>query len=376
MGGAERALCALLENMRDSAIQHHVAYFHAGPCVAIMASLGIPTYPVGGLIHRYDPLLYYRLYRLVKKINPDVIHTSLWSANILGRIIGTRCGIPVVSDLHGNCEHEGWLRNSIDRRTAHLSQRTIAVATTVENSYRCHIVAKIKNIERKKLTDGRVIVIKNGINAHKLRAQIVARPLTRRKCAIAEDAFVIGSVGRLEPIKSYDILIRAFALLCSSISLTRPLTLVLVGGGSQMQTLKNLAQSLDIAAHVLFTGEQPDAWRFYQLFDCFALSSQSEGISLALLEALCCGIPVATTHAYERHDVITDKVHGFLVPPGDIRALARALEELYNHPEKAITMGTAARQLIDEKFTIERVVEQYRDLFKTAYKNFMQRDLL
>jgi glycosyltransferase involved in cell wall biosynthesis len=361
--------------MHDGTIQHHVAYFHKGPCVAIIASLGIPTYLVCGLLNRYAPLLYYRLYRLVKKIKPDVIHTSLWSANILGRIIGKRYGIPVISDLHGNCEHEGWLRNSIDRCTAHLSQHTIAVATTVENSYRRHIIEKIKNIERKKFADNRVVVIKNGINAHKLRTQIVTQSLTRHECGIAKDAFVIGSVGRLEPIKSYNILIEAFAVLCSSTSHTRPLTLVLVGGGSHLHILKSLAQSLGVASNILFAGEQSDAWRYYSLFDCFALSSQSEGISLALLEALCCGIPVVTTHAYENHDVITDKVHGFLVPPGDIHTLARILEELYQHPEKAITMGSAGRQLIDEKFTIEHVVEQYHNLFETAYKYFMQRDL-
>jgi glycosyltransferase involved in cell wall biosynthesis len=361
-------LCTLLDNMRDGALQHHVAYFYAGPCVTTIASLGIPTHLVGGLLNRYDPILYYRLVKLVKHIKPDVIHTSLWSANILGRIIGKHYGIPVVSDLHGNCEHEGWLRNIIDRHTAHLSQRTIAVAATVENSYRQHIIEKINSIKRRQHAHSSLLVIKNGIDAHKLRDQMATRSLARHKLGIAEKAFVVGSVGRLEPIKSYDILIRAFALLCSSKPRRRPLTLMLVGGGSHMQTLKNLVQSLGIASNIIFAGEQPNAWRYYSLFDCFALSSQSEGISLALLEALCCGIPVVTTHAYQQHDVITHNIHGYLVPPGDIRSLTRTLEELYNRPEKAIAMGTAARQLIDEKFTIDRVVEQYRDIFNATQK--------
>jgi glycosyltransferase involved in cell wall biosynthesis len=354
----------LIDKMRNDSFQHHVAYFHEGPCVATLASLGITTYRLHGLVHRYDPLLYYRLCKLVEKINPDMIHTSLWSANTLGRMIGTQYGIPVISDLHGNCEHEGWLRNTIDRYTAHLSYCTVAVATSVKDSYRRHIVGKIKNIEHQQIAHNRLVIIKNGINVQTLRAQIHAEKLSRHKCGIAENAFVIGSVGRLEPIKSYDLLIKAFALLCSRPHI-RPLKLILVGSGSQLETLKNLAHALGMASSIIFAGEQSDAWRYYPLFDCFALSSQSEGISLALLEALCCGIPVVTTHAYKYHDVITDGIHGLLVPPGEIRPLARALEELYKYPEKVTTMGAAARQLIDEKFTIDRVVNQYRDIFNS-----------
>jgi glycosyltransferase involved in cell wall biosynthesis len=151
---------------------------------------------------------------------------------------------------------------------------------------------------------------------------------------------------------------------------------VLVGGGSQLGALKALAHSENIASHVIFAGEQPGVWRFYPLFDCFALSSQSEGISLALLEALCCGIPVVTTHAHRHHDVITEGIHGFLVPPGDIRPLMRALETLYKNPEKAAAMGSAGRVLIDEKFSINRVVNQYHAIFLKAYKNSTQKESL
>jgi glycosyltransferase involved in cell wall biosynthesis len=360
--------------MRTSEFQHHVAYFHDGPCRALLHSFGIPTYRLHGLLHRYDPVLYYRLALLIKKMKPDVIHTSLWSANIIGRLLGKKYGIPVVSDLHGNCEHEGRLRNIMDRATAHLSHKTIAVATTVEHTYRQYIITKIATTTHRQHAHNSLIVIKNGIDTQTLHTQLQAHTLTRQELGIDAPAFVIGSVGRLEPIKSYDVLLNAFALLYSTTQLMRPLKLVLVGGGSQLETLKTLAQSRGIASHVIFADEQTDAWRFYPLFDCFALSSQSEGISLALLEALCCGIPVVTTHAQQDHDVITDGIHGLLVPPGDIRLLMQALEKLYQNPHQAKVMGHTGQNLINEKFSIDRVVARYRAIFLEAYKNSTQKE--
>ncbi len=290
--------------------------------------------------------------------------------------MGRRYRIPVVSDLHGNCVHEGRLRSFINRHTAHLSDTTIAVADTVNDTYLDHIIRPIKNQRHQHYACNNLVVIQNGIDAHALRQQAQINPLTRPELGIPEHAFVVGSVGRLEPIKSYDVLLTAFARLCSRTQSPRPLKLVLVGSGSQLEALRSLAQSQDIASHVIFAGEQPEAWRFYPLFDCFALSSQSEGISLALLEALCCGIPVITTHEHHHHDVITDGTHGFLVPPGDIHPLMRALETLYQHPEKAAAMGNAGRMLIDEKFSIDRVINQYRAIFLKAYKNSTQKESL
>jgi glycosyltransferase involved in cell wall biosynthesis len=374
IGGAERALCALLSKMHTEQFQHHVAYFHDGPCRKVIEALGIPTYRLHGLLHRYDPMLYYRLAQLTQKTKPDVIHTSLWSANIIGRLIGHHYNIPVVSDLHGNCRHEGALRSFINRKTAHLSHFTIAVANTVSDTYRDHVINTLHDAQRQQILHHSLIVIQNGIDAHALRQQSHEHPLTRQELGIPDHTFVIGSVGRLEPIKSYDVLIKAFALLHSTTPLTRPLKLVLVGSGSQLEKLKELSQELGISRHVIFAGEQSNPARFYPLFNCFALSSQSEGISLALLEALSCGIPVVTTHADHNHDVITDGIHGFLVQPGDIRPLTRAFGILYQNPQLAEIIGCAGQILIDEKFSIDRVVAQYHAIFLEAYKNSTQKE--
>jgi len=97
MGGAESLLCDLIKNMDHEMFEHHVIYFHDGPHSVCLKELGIPIYQIKGLISLYDPLFCTRLYKLVKKIKPDCIHTLLWVANVSGRIIARLLKIPIAS---------------------------------------------------------------------------------------------------------------------------------------------------------------------------------------------------------------------------------------------------------------------------------------
>lgn len=370
IGGAERALCTLLSSLsQKSDIQHHVAYFYDGPCHDTLRSLNIPTHHINGLFSLYDPFAYLRLKRLIHKLKPDILHTSLWSANILGRVIGFECKIPVISDLHGNCIHEGKFRNMLDQWTAHVPFRTVAVADEVKNAYQKHIINPMAYRYGRQQAAERLVVIKNGIDVESVRAQAAINPLPRTQLDIEHDAFVIGSVGRLEPIKSYDVLIRSFAQHLAAAPRVRKSVLLLVGGGSQIGSLKQLAQELGIAQNVIFAGPQADAYRFYPLFDCFALSSQSEGLSLALLEALCFNLPIITTNNGSRHEVITDSINGLLVPPNDYHAFCQALNALYGNAALINAMRTANQLLIQTSFHSNTTATHYEALFRLASKS-------
>lgn len=348
MGGAERALCNMLTHMRNKSYQHHVAYFHPGPFVEELTKLGIPTYHIKGLVYRYDPWAYKNICSLVKKIQPNALHTSLWAANILGRLVGKKFNISVISDLHGNATDEGKLRNFLERHTAHLSTHIVAVSDSVAGAYRQTVIKAPKNL----------IVIKNGINPDTIKTMAQQNPIKRSDLGFPENAFVIGTVGRLEVIKSYDVLLKAFAVLKAPNSF-----LCIVGDGSQRPILEALAKQLGISHAVLFAGAQANPYPYYPLFDCFALSSTSEGLSLALLEALTFGLPVVTTHNNQTHDVLTHGTHGFLVPPAQPTQLANALNSIITNPEIANAMRVANAHLIDEHYHIQRVVKQYNSLF-------------
>lgn len=359
IGGAERSLCTLIQSLSQRGFQHQVAYFYDGPCNDVLRKLNIATYQIGGLFSRYDPLAYIRLKKLVQAVKPDLIHTSLWSASILGRLVGFELSIPVVSDLHSNCSQEGKTRNLLDRVTAGIPFRTIAVADEVKKAYQQHVVD----------TGPRLTVIKNGIDPESVRTQALTDPFVRADYGIEQDAFVIGSVGRLEAIKSYDVLIRAFVYLKKQGNVARKPILLLVGDGSQAAYLKKLAVDLGVGSDVIFTGARTDAYRFYPLFDCFALSSQSEGLSLALLEALCFDLPIVTTNKLTTHEVIQDGVNGFVVPPNDPARLGQAIGQLCNNYESVQAMRAANHQLIRDRFHVNATIDQYENIFRAALKS-------
>jgi len=206
----------------------------------------------------------------------------------------------------------------------------------------------------------KLCTIPNGIDAQLLRAKAITTPLRRIDFGLQELDFVIGSVGRFEKIKSYDILIHAFA---QAKKKWKNLKLLLVGDGSQRDVLKTLVHELSIQDSVVFTGFRPDGYRFYSLFDCFALSSQSEGLSIALLEALSFSLPIVTTCDAKSHDVLVHGVNGLLVPVNDIRLYAQAIEIIVSDAALRSTMMQENALLI-ERFSIKKMAEQYQTMYE------------
>ena len=413
VGGAESALVNYLSKVvGQDGNTHSVAYFHLGPNVDKIRNLGVKTYQISGTLSIYDPVFFFRLAKLIQFIKPDVIHSSLWSANIIARLISKFSKIPVICDLHGNSFDEGRVRNWFDRRTVKYCAKIVAVSNSVKDAYLKNIMTSELNkpapSRRQRLwragcgecarsaridasaeatserrlepsPNGRraelqknLVVIKNGIDVQALRDKAFTEPLIRKNFGLFDDDFVIGAVGRLEPIKSYDVLIKAFASFChpelDSVSNAQA-KLVIVGDGSQAAALAALVKTLKIEKQVIFTGFRPDAYKFYQIFDCFALSSQSEGLSIALLEAMVFGLPIISTNLdISRHDVITPGINGLLVRPNDIEGYARAINKLFQDRQEdrglKHTMGKRNLELVGSEFCIDGVVDRYQALYQ------------
>jgi len=400
IGGAESALVNFLTHAKLYGHEHHVIYFHDGPNRQIIQNLNIPTYHITGIISYCDPLALYRLKKIIISLKPDLIHSSLWSANIIGRVFARYLNIPIVCDLHGDCNAEGFIRNFFDRRTVSWAQSIIAVSDTVRKNYVSSIVSSIKNpVVRENITK-RVRTIKNGINSQTLVTKATENPLnrddlgfksseahpSRRPSSLYElrrtpqgerlfgtsndvtQDFVIGSIGRLEPIKSYDVLVQAFAIMLKNITpeeiqaYGQP-KLCIVGDGSEMPKIQALSKSLELNSNtILLAGFRTDAYRFYPVFDCFVLSSQSEGLSIALLEALSFGLPIITTHNDTHHEVITHTVHG-LVVPHDIQKLADALKTIYLDKNIRMTMRQENLTLIKNSFDLSVTIQNYMNVY-------------
>lgn len=362
IGGAESALFNFLAALSVDLRQNHVvAYFHYGPTVEKIKGLGVEAHGLSGKKRTYSFWSLVKLNNLIHTIKPNIIHSSLWSANFIGRLFAWWHKIPLVCDLHGDSFDEGKLRNYFDRLTVKLPMAFVAVGDKVADSYRKNIIGAIKSYALQKKVADRLVVIKNGIDVQTLQNNIQKSLLTRQVVGIPEDAFVIGAVGRFEPIKSYDILIKSFSRLlklCGETTRKKPF-LCLIGDGSQKDFLLELIKDLGIEQQVLLPGFRNDCYAWYSLFDCFCLSSQSEGISIAMLEAMAAGLPVVTTHEFSTHDVIVEGVNGLLVPVNDCEVYAQTLLRLYEDPEICKSMRQRNATLIASEFTIQKVVTGY-----------------
>ena len=136
IGGAESCLVSLLSELKRSKetfseetfnVNVCVIYFHYGPNVKKIEDLGFKTYKISGFIKTYDPIFFFRLFRLIQTLKPNLIHSSLWSANIIGRLLSKLFKIPIVCDLHNDISFNGFFRNFLEKKTYKIPAELIAV---------------------------------------------------------------------------------------------------------------------------------------------------------------------------------------------------------------------------------------------------------
>ena len=208
----------------------------------------------------------------------------------------------------------------------------------------------------------RIHVITNGVSAH-ISLSAAQQEQLKVSYDIAPGAFVIGSMGRLSREKRYDRLIRALAEMRSRAP-ARDIVLVLVGEGPERPALEHLAKSLNVEAHVRFCGYQARARDYLDIFDLFLLSSDTEGMPVALLEAMAAGCPVGVTDVGDCRDVIDDGRAGVLLP-GD--------EDMW--PECLLQWVSGDRQVRGRAVGRERVERHYMEATTLdAYERLYRRD--
>ncbi len=365
IGGAESALLNFLRVDKNSEHVHYVAYFYPGPNLEKIQNLGIKTFHITGLLNKYDFLSYLKLRRIIKDIKPDVIHSSLWFANFFSKFVAKSLSIPVVCDLHSNFLHDGKIRKILERINLLDADIYVAVSNNTKNGFIKTFCSYKDALEKK------TVVIPNAIDINYIKKNI--SKLNRVELGFLQRDFIIGAVGRLEKIKSYDLLIRAFYIFKNNLnqtntncngSVAKNVKLCLVGGGRCYGELRKLTQDLGLVEDVVFAGAANNPYPYFNIFDCFAISSKSEGLSIALLEAMAFGLPVISTTYSPKHDVLVDGVNALLVCPGNPLALSRAMEKFYCDQDFSMQIGKENLNLIKQSFSISRVQDSYFEIFK------------
>lgn len=364
IGGAEVFLENLINAWPRSNDVHTVVSFSGGVIADRLRAKGIVVIEL--LPSRtVNPLAFVRLFFRISKtmddIRPDVVFSSLWSANIFARVLCWFKRIPLISVWHNNAQFLGFFRRYVDGFTAVIfSGKVIAVAHSVLDSY-TELPFIGKRLKKK------AVVVENGVNVAALLDGKLRHDL-RHKFKLSSERFVFGAVGRLIPVKAFGNLIEAFnVFLQSQFSLDDvqvgdlPM-LCIVGDGPESESLKALVDKLKLSAHVVFCGQQDDVAALYHGFSVYVSSSISEGLSVALLEALAVGLPFMVTRAGDPNGLFSPDVDGVVVDSHEVVDLAFGLIKIYSEYDKYARNAESRTVLVKKFYSIARTAEQYATL--------------
>lgn len=304
--------------------------------------------------HSFDWRIWGGLMRLIRKARIEIIHSHDYKTDLLALLLGRVTRAVPMATAHG------WIRNTPRERVyARFDKRLLARFPFV--------IAVSEPIRQELLSHGadpaRVRRIKNGVDHVTFRRVPGLRERARRSFGIPEDAILVGAVGRLESEKGFDLLLRAAATLAFA-----P-WVVIAGEGSQRQALEALATQLGISNRVRLLGHCSDTLSIHHTFDVYAQTSRTEGIPNAVLEAMAVGTPVVATDVGGTYELITDGVHGLLVPPENAEAIASALRDTIISPADTNARTRKARNRIETELSFASRLSALEQLYTQLLLN-------
>lgn len=348
IGGTEQQILELTRRIDRRRFEPVVCCFRHGAKAREIESLGIRVLHEPKSL-KADPGLVVRLARMMRRERFDIVQTYLWGANTWGRIAARMAGVPHVLASERNVDI--W-----EERYKRVLGRLLARGTD-------RIVANSEAVRSYLLTQGvspdKVVTIYNGVNFDRFRKP--CDPAIRRaELSIPPDAILAGAVARVEPAKDHGTLLRAMALIAERVP---RLHLAVVGGGSELDTLRELARELGIGDRVHFTGPRTDAAEWLQTVDFSVLSSVKEGLSNTVLESMAAGRAMIATDVGGNAEVIVEGETGYLVPARDPAALSQAIARLAVSDERIREFGRLGKDRVHDLFSVERMVERTQGLY-------------
>jgi len=285
-----------------------------------------------------------QLASLLRERRIDILHMHKYKDCVLGTIAAGRAGVQhLVRTMHGMAEPmTGWsglksrVYHRLDRWMLRRADLIVAVSQQMAEALR-----------ESGFRPTMVTCIHNGIDVSQVRASR-SREEVRRELGIPDEALLIGTAGRLTPVKGQTGLLGATARILDEDASAR---CVIVGEGPLSSQLLSLAQDLRIDHACRFVGPRSDVFDFMAAMDVFVLPSLNEGIPMALLEAMVLGAPVVAAAVGGIPEVIQHRVNGLLVPAGDVQALADACLELARDRCLAKALAAAGVRTIAENFS-------------------------
>lgn len=349
IGGAGRYLLTLVTQPAFRAFEVIVAC-PEGPLAGELKKAGVQVLHFEGADLSFSIPLVFRLYRLIRMVRPDLVHTH---ASLAGRLAARLAGVrAVVYTKHGLAgSEEAFVQVRGRRRLANalasrlLSDRIIAISRAVE-----------RELAAQGADPRRITVVYNGVDLDGPATGVSVRP-----AGIPEGDPLVGMVGRLSPEKGYRYFLEAAALVRPRKPGAR---FVIVGGGPERGEIADKVRELGLDGVLLMTGFRADVGEIMGALDVLVLASTAEGLGLVILEAMAAGKPVVATRVGGIPEAVEDGVTGLLVPPGDPGAMAGAILALAADRARAAEMGRAGRKRVEEKFSGRAMAEETARIYR------------
>jgi glycosyltransferase involved in cell wall biosynthesis len=355
-GGAETLLVETIKHHNREQFEFHFIYFlpwkdqlvnelhsaGAGSVSCLKATSNI------GMLLKVPSLV-----RYLKEQKIDIVHAHLPWAGIVARMACSIAGVPLIYTEHNIQQRYHWTTRWLNKMTFRWQQQVLAVSADVAKSIHENISTHVP-----------VSVVLNGIDTTRFQRSHSHRIGKRQQLGIPEDALVVGTIAVFRKQKRLDLWLETFAKVYGHQPGLRG---IIVGDGPLKNQLQEQAKSLGLEEVVVFSGLQTDTPAWISAFDVFMMTSDFEGLPLALLEAMSCANAIVATEAGGIPEAAKNEVHALLSLPGDQKGLEDNLARVCKDPALRIQLSDAARKRVEGQFSLTQMVHRLENLYTVFY---------
>lgn len=364
-GGAEMMLLKMLERLdRQRFAPHVISLTTLGELALRIAALGIPVDAIGMKPGLPSPSGFLRLVRILKRLNPDVVHTWMYHADLLGGLAARLAGVSAV----------GWcIRSSnLDKDKTRFSTRAVvSLCASISKWVPSRILSCSEKARQIHVARGyaaeKMLVVPNGFDLARFKPDEDARKRIRTELGLDVDTLLVGLIGRFDPQKNHAGFFEAAGVLHRHM----PHVHFVLAGQAVDRRNAALMQAITqtgVLANTHLLGLRSDIPELMAALDVLASSSYGEAFPNVLGEAMACRVPCAVTDVGDSAYIVGDT--GRVVASGDMAGLAAALEALLALPpaEKS-ALGERTRARVAAYFEIGEVVHKYEDFYESLLAN-------
>lgn len=355
-GGAEMLLQETLLQHNKKEFEFHYIYFlpWKNQMVAGIENAGGKVINFSAKDNIRIMLKAEKIIRYIKQNKIDVVHCHLPWAGFVGRYIFARTKVPVLYTEHNKQERYHKITKVLNKVTFNKQTAVIAVSNDVAESIEKNIHPSIP-----------VHTILNGVNIHHFKRDTESGLQLRTQLGIAENAIVIGTIAVFRFQKRLKEWILLMKEICAKYPEVRGL---MVGDGILNPEIRQFLKEQEMEQKILMPGLQTNVLPYMSAMDIYLMTSEFEGLPIALLEAMSMECAIVTTDAGGIKELVRDQVDGFMIPVSQWKALKQPLSHLIENPSEIKTWGAKARRRVEESFSIKIMVEQTEQLYQQVKK--------